>query len=201
MIAAAPTLPAEPPRRVTVSGRRSHAAGPAPAVVVARVAAQAAPAPVAAPAAHQPPPPVSAAPAVNAVLPPPPAATPAPARPEPTREAVLSAYHRAIAALPAVPTAPFAPPPPRPAPATTVSMLARSASRPTPAPTAPLITPFGISRLSRVETENSSPPTSNDAPKAEPVDLDALADHVLERLRHELRDGRERLGFLLDDNR
>jgi hypothetical protein len=32
-------------------------------------------------------------------------------------------------------------------------------------------------------------------------DLDALADYVLERLRHELRDGRERLGFLLDDAR
>jgi hypothetical protein len=80
-------------------------------------------------------------------------------------------------------------------------MLARSTSRPAPAPAAPLATPFGISTLSRVETENAAPPTSNDAPKAEPIDLDALADHVLERLRHELRDGRERLGFLLDDNR
>ncbi len=37
--------------------------------------------------------------------------------------------------------------------------------------------------------------------QAEPPDLDALADHVLERLRHELRDGRERLGYLLDDLR
>lgn len=80
-------------------------------------------------------------------------------------------------------------------------MLARSASRPTPAPASPLITPFGISTLSRVETEKGAPPENNDAPKAEPIDLDALADHVLERLRHELRDGRERLGFLLDDNR
>ena len=33
-----------------------------------------------------------------------------------------------------------------------------------------------------------------------PLDLDAVADHVLERLRSELRDGRERLGFLLDDS-
>ena len=80
-------------------------------------------------------------------------------------------------------------------------MLARSASRPTPAPAPALITPFGVSTLSRVETENGPPPQSNDAPAAEPVDMDALADHVLERLRHELRDGRERLGFLLDDGR
>jgi hypothetical protein len=114
---------------------------------------------------------------------------------------VLTAYHRAIAALPAAPSAPFVPPPPKPAPATTVSMLARSASRPAPAPAAPLLTPFGISTLSRVETQDGPPPQSNEAPKAEPLDLDALADHVLERLRHELRDGRERLGFLLDDNR
>ncbi|MEY2442163.1 MAG: hypothetical protein QOJ46_1589, partial [bacterium] len=39
------------------------------------------------------------------------------------------------------------------------------------------------------------------AAKSEPADLDALTDHVLERLRHELRDGRERLGYLLDDLR
>jgi hypothetical protein len=39
-------------------------------------------------------------------------------------------------------------------------------------------------------------------PQSPPApDLDAIADHVLERLRHELRDGRERLGFLLDDIR
>jgi hypothetical protein len=40
-------------------------------------------------------------------------------------------------------------------------------------------------------------------PAAAPAapDLDALTDHVLERLRHELRDGRERLGYLLDDIR
>jgi hypothetical protein len=39
---------------------------------------------------------------------------------------------------------------------------------------------------------------SQQAPK--PLDLDAVAEHVLERLRSELRDGRERLGFLLDDS-
>ncbi|MFP5365228.1 MAG: hypothetical protein ACLGI5_21165 [Thermoleophilia bacterium] len=37
------------------------------------------------------------------------------------------------------------------------------------------------------------------APSAAP-DLEALADYVLERLRGELRDGRERLGLLLDDS-
>jgi hypothetical protein len=81
-------------------------------------------------------------------------------------------------------------------------VLSRSASRPAPAP-APLISPFGVSRLQRVETEDaSSAPGPAPKPEArpEPVDFDALADHVLERLRHELRDGRERLGFLLDDS-
>jgi hypothetical protein len=57
--------------------------------------------------------------------------------------------------------------------------------------------------LARVE--GSGPDAQNgDAPtaaKPESPDLDALADHVLERLRHELRDGRERLGYLLDDLR
>jgi hypothetical protein len=37
--------------------------------------------------------------------------------------------------------------------------------------------------------------------QSEPLDLEALADHVLERLRRELRDGRERLGLLFDDSR
>ena len=59
-------------------------------------------------------------------------------------------------------------------------------------------------RLSRVETapttENGSGPSASQSTPAAP-DLDALADHVLERLRNELRDGRERLGFLLDDLR
>ena len=58
--------------------------------------------------------------------------------------------------------------------------------------------------LARVETSASPAPTQNgseqSASSASP-DLDAIADHVLERLRHELRDGRERLGYLLDDLR
>jgi hypothetical protein len=56
--------------------------------------------------------------------------------------------------------------------------------------------------LARVES-GASPAQTADAPQAkpEPPDLDAIADHVLERLRHELRDGRERLGYLFDDER
>jgi hypothetical protein len=61
------------------------------------------------------------------------------------------------------------------------------------------------STLSRVETTPAPPPQNGNAPEAPASppapDLDAIADHVLERLRHELRDGRERLGFLLDDLR
>jgi hypothetical protein len=49
------------------------------------------------------------------------------------------------------------------------------------------------------ETQNGRSPQMPESPPA--PDLDAIADHVLERLRHELRDGRERLGFLLDDIR
>ena len=49
------------------------------------------------------------------------------------------------------------------------------------------------------ETQNGRSPQMPDPPPA--PDLDAIADHVLERLRHELRDGRERLGYLLDDIR
>jgi hypothetical protein len=57
------------------------------------------------------------------------------------------------------------------------------------------------SPLSRVETSDPPAPPRDAAPAAEPPDLDLLAEYVLERLRHELRDGRERLGFLLDDVR
>jgi hypothetical protein len=48
--------------------------------------------------------------------------------------------------------------------------------------------------------EGSRSPEPAPAAPAGP-DLEELADYVLERLRHELRDGRERLGFLLDDAR
>jgi hypothetical protein len=56
--------------------------------------------------------------------------------------------------------------------------------------------------LSRVQTAVSAAPNGDRSPAQSgqsPPDLDALADYVLERLRGELRDGRERLGFLLDD--
>jgi hypothetical protein len=81
-------------------------------------------------------------------------------------------------------------------------MRARSASRPAPAPAPPLFTPFGVSSLSRVETTDGPPaPVEDGKPGAEAPDLDRLADYVLERLRDELLDGRERLGFLLDELR
>ena len=54
--------------------------------------------------------------------------------------------------------------------------------------------------LARVETtpnEKSNESQQENASQA--PDLDAIADHVLERLRNELRDGRERLGYLFDD--
>jgi hypothetical protein len=55
--------------------------------------------------------------------------------------------------------------------------------------------------LSRVQTAVSAAPGNDRAPSPQATpDLDALADYVLERLRDELRDGRERLGFLLDDS-
>ena len=125
-------------------------------------------------------------------------ATPRPgARPEPTRAATLAAFR---AALPAT-AAPLAPSPFEPGPAAAAPAIApvlavarwpapRRMTRPT---------------LSRVETNAPQQPGQNgtgpqEQAAAEP-DLDALADHVLERLRHELRDGRERLGYLLDDLR
>ena len=59
--------------------------------------------------------------------------------------------------------------------------------------------------LARAEMAAAQSGQNGNAPQAPAnppaPDLDAIADHVLERLRHELRDGRERLGFLLDDIR
>ncbi|HYI82325.1 MAG TPA: hypothetical protein VEX11_03835 [Acetobacteraceae bacterium] len=124
-------------------------------------------------------------------------------RPEPTRSAVLAAYRNAApAAAPAPAPAPIAPAPmaPAAAPALAVARVA--------APPRITQSPFNKRpTLARVQT--GAPPApqqqNGDAPQtpASPPapDLDALADHVLERLRHELRDGRERLGFLLDDIR
>jgi len=49
-------------------------------------------------------------------------------------------------------------------------------------------------------TAQSGDATQEESSKQGP-DPDALADYVLERLRQELRDGSERLGFLLDEIR
>ena len=61
--------------------------------------------------------------------------------------------------------------------------------------------PIGSRRLARVESEPEKGVDRDTHAGPAGPDLDALADYVLERLRHELRDGRERLGFLLDDLR
>ncbi len=198
--AAGPSPVARALPRVHVNGRPAPPASPTAAAPRHDRAVQSGAWAAASTVAHEAPP--------APTLPVPAALTPAAARPEPTRTAVLAAYQQAIRALPAAPTAPAAAAPApapaiRPAPMTTVSVLARSVSTPTPA--APLFTPFGISRLQRAEMQNGPAPqpeaSSNGVAKPEPPDLDLLADYVLERLRHELRDGRERLGFLLDDSR
>jgi hypothetical protein len=117
-----------------------------------------------------------------------PAAPRAAGRPEPTRAATLAAYRNALPAVPS-PSAAVAAPAIAP-----VLAVARWPSPP------PMTRPATLARV-----EGSGPVAQNgDAPaaaKPESPDLDALADHVLERLRHELRDGRERLGYLLDDLR
>ena len=131
-----------------------------------------------------------------------PAASAPMGRPEPTRSAVLAAYRRATPAAAAMaPPAP-APAPVRMAPAAAPALAVARVAAP------PRLTQSPFTQrptLARAETgESAAPPQQNgNAPQtpASPAapDLDALADHVLERLRHELRDGRERLGFLLDD--
>jgi len=77
---------------------------------------------------------------------------------------------------------------------------------PAPAPPPLAIEPIApmapAAPLARLSSGSSSAPDVQRAepqPQASP-DLDALADYVLDRLRGELRDGRERLGFLLDDS-
>jgi hypothetical protein len=140
-----------------------------------------------------------------------PMAAMAPAAPPPAP--VITAAPAAVATLARSP-APRPAPPPRPAaPAPAGALTAAMAlamwpkpgtvSRPTlaraqvaeeaPAPEPELV--------QIPETQNGKPPQMPEPPPAPAPDLDAIADHVLERLRQELRDGRERLGFLLDDIR
>jgi hypothetical protein len=97
------------------------------------------------------------------------------ARPAPTRTAVLAAFSHAVERAPVVPP-------------------------PAPTPAQSSIAPLMRAPLSRVEMGPPAPHADGE-PGAKAPDLDAIADFVLERLRHELRDGRERLGFLLDDMR
>jgi hypothetical protein len=122
----------------------------------------------------------------------PPAAHRLGARPEPTRADTLAAFRNALppGAAPLAPS-PFATAAAAPAIAPVLAVARWPAPRPVTAPT-----------LARAET-SPQPAQGIDAsrPSAQPPDLDALADHVLERLRHELRDGRERLGYLLDELR
>ena len=130
-----------------------------------------------------------------------PAVKPASSRPEPTRAAVLAAYRNAAPA-PAMPSmAPPAAPAPAPrAPVAAVSAPALAIAR---TPSRSSFSSSGV--LARAEMAAAQSGQNGNAPQAPAnppaPDLDAIADHVLERLRHELRDGRERLGFLLDDIR
>jgi hypothetical protein len=114
-----------------------------------------------------------------------PAAQPSGGRPAPTRAATLAAYFNAQPAT--------APAPAVAAPA--IAPVLAVARWPTPPPMT------RAPQVARVETGPDSQNGSESSAKAAAPDLDAIADHVLERLRHELRDGRERLGYLLDDLR
>ena len=89
-------------------------------------------------------------------------------------------------------------------PAAALALAAPAAPAHPPIPS-PLMRPVPLSRVT-LDASPQSVDASGDAGRqaaAAPAgpDLDVLADYVLERLRHELRDGRERLGFLLDDAR
>jgi hypothetical protein len=128
-----------------------------------------------------------------------PAAAP-PARPAPTRAAVLAAFRNAAPASAAAPAPAPAPPP---------AQRSAAVSRPAPAlaiaraPTlSPPLTPSPFT-LMRSDTNGSAQSNGNAPQQATDKfpDLDALAEHVLDRLRQELRDGSERLGFLLDEIR
>ncbi len=113
---------------------------------------------------------------------------------------MLAAYQQAARPGAALPAAAAAVAAPAAAPA-----IALAAPAPVPAPM-PLMAPAPLARLVTdappMQPIAAAPaPAPAPPPAPEPPDLDQLADYVLERLRHELRDGRERLGFLLDDSR
>jgi hypothetical protein len=123
------------------------------------------------------------------------------ARPAPTRSAVLGAFQQAMRSPAVAPQAAA-----RRAAQAGPAAAALGIATPLPAPVAaPLMRPATLARVADtaparvLDAAGQSAPAP--APAAPAPDLDALADYVLERLRHELRDGRERLGYLLDDTR
>ncbi len=134
-----------------------------------------------------------------------------PERPAPTREATLDAFQRAakpvaIAPMPApARAAPRAPA--RAGPATTATPSpppARAAAPASPfvmTPGASAMVPAPLARLNLGSSAPPPPAAAEPTPASAAPDIDQLADYVLDRLRRELRDGRERLGFLLDDAR
>jgi hypothetical protein len=130
------------------------------------------------------------------------------ARPAPTRTAVLAAFEQAT--RPARASAPITAPAGAAIPARPAGALAAAASAPAPVPApapiaSPLMRPVTLARATGDGAEKGADEGREPARRSDPApaapDLDAFADYVLERLRHELRDGRERLGFLLDDAR
>jgi hypothetical protein len=181
-------LAASAPAVLSVMSARRPASAPAripPPAPASSAASAAAGTALAAPAAPAAPSSTSLAAVAGPVL----ARTPQPsvsrARPEPTRAAVLAAYRNAA---------------PGPPPRTAGPTLARSEAAPTPTVSQPSPSPFSNPTPS-AEPQSARNGNAPQSAGADAPDLDALADYVLERLRHELRDGRERLGYLLDDIR
>ncbi len=129
------------------------------------------------------------------------------ARPAPTRTAVLAAFEQATRPAHAATPAPAAITAPAGGSAGPAAALAMAPPAPAVAPAAipsPLMRPAPLARSTAgAPVQSAEAGRDGPRPDAAPAapDLDALADYVLERLRHELRDGRERLGFLLDDAR
>lgn len=141
--------------------------------------------------------------AVVAALPLPAEGGPFVARPAPTRTAVMAAYANAIQRVPEV-AAPPALPVARAASLLMRSPLARVQTTDPPATTdeeAAANDPQPADEPRSQDVDGMRAPAREPAKDPELPRLEDIADYVLERLRHELRDGRERLGFLLDDMR
>ena len=131
------------------------------------------------------------------------------ARPAPTRTAVLAAFEQAMQ-RPAAIASPAGAAAGAQVARGTPAALAAVAPAPVPAPApppAPLMLPAPLSRVTvgapvqSMDGDDRQAARGPEAAAPAGPDLEALADYVLERLRYELRDGRERLGYLLDDAR